>query len=37
VGVSCPKAVGWEKNEQEKLAPRTMDLGPLMDPIRCVP
>ena len=27
-----PKAVGWEKNPQGKLGPRTADLAPLMDP-----
>ena len=34
VGAPCPKAIGWEKNEQDKLQPRTADLGPMMDPIR---
>ncbi|CDS12593.1 hypothetical protein LRAMOSA04779 [Lichtheimia ramosa] len=29
-----PKAVGWERNVQGKLAPRMADLGPLMDPLR---
>ncbi|KAI8143271.1 hypothetical protein BJV82DRAFT_106967 [Fennellomyces sp. T-0311] len=29
-----PKAVGWERNAQAKLAPRMADLGPLMDPLR---
>ncbi|ORZ01388.1 hypothetical protein BCR43DRAFT_486856 [Syncephalastrum racemosum] len=29
-----PKAVGWERNAQGKLAPRMADLGPLMDPTR---
>ncbi|CAG8483624.1 5517_t:CDS:10 [Ambispora leptoticha] len=28
----CPKAVGWEKNAQGKLGPRTADLAPLMNP-----
>ena len=36
VTAPCPKAIGWEKNEQDKLQPRHMDLGPMMDPIRCV-
>ncbi|CAG8494260.1 7433_t:CDS:10 [Ambispora gerdemannii] len=27
-----PKAVGWEKNAQGKLGPRTADLAPLMSP-----
>jgi len=30
----CPKSVGWEKNAQGKLAPREIDLAPLMDPLR---
>lgn len=30
----CPKSVGWEKNSQGKLAPREIDLAPLMDPLR---
>lgn len=29
-----PAAVGWERNAQNKLAPRVADLGPLMDPHR---
>jgi ubiquitin-like modifier-activating enzyme ATG7 len=32
--IECPKAVGWEKNAQEKLGPRLADLAPLMDPKR---
>ncbi|CAI2168439.1 3130_t:CDS:10 [Funneliformis geosporum] len=28
----CPKSVGWEKNSQGKLGPRSADLAPLMDP-----
>ena len=35
IGAPCPKAVGWEKNEQDKLQPRSLDLAPMMDPIRC--
>ncbi|RIA85270.1 hypothetical protein C1645_782203 [Glomus cerebriforme] len=30
----CPKGVGWEKNSQGKLGPRSADLAPLMDPTR---
>ncbi|KAI9320180.1 E1-like protein-activating enzyme Gsa7p/Apg7p [Dichotomocladium elegans] len=33
---SNPKSVGWERNGQQKLAPRVADLGPLMDPLRQV-
>ncbi|KAJ8482112.1 hypothetical protein ONZ45_g15064 [Pleurotus djamor] len=29
-----PSAVGWEKNNQGKLAPRVADLAPMMDPTR---
>ena len=35
-GDECPKSIGWEKNSQGKLAPREIDLAPLMDPLRCV-
>jgi ubiquitin-like modifier-activating enzyme ATG7 len=31
-----PDAVGWEKNPHGKLAPRVVDLAPMMDPTRCV-
>ena len=31
-----PAAVGWEKNPQSKLAPRSADLAPMMDPTRYV-
>ena len=27
----CPKEVGWEKNQQGKLAPRMIDLSATMD------
>ena len=30
-----PIAVGWEKDLREKLAPRMVDLGAMMDPRRC--
>ncbi|CAG8517241.1 14406_t:CDS:10 [Funneliformis caledonium] len=30
----CPKSVGWEKNPQGKLGPRSADLAPLMDPTK---
>jgi len=29
-----PKVLGWEKNEQDKAAPRFMDLAAMMDPKR---
>jgi ubiquitin-like modifier-activating enzyme ATG7 len=29
-----PTAVGWEKNPQQKLGPRSADLAPMMDPKR---
>lgn len=28
----APSGVGWERNAQNKLAPKVADLGPLMDP-----
>ncbi|XP_060072759.1 ubiquitin-like modifier-activating enzyme ATG7 [Ylistrum balloti] len=28
----CPKCVGWEKNERQKLGPRTVNLSSSMDP-----
>ncbi|PWN35749.1 E1-like protein-activating [Meira miltonrushii] len=31
---SKPSAVGWERNNSGKLAPKMADLGPLMDPKR---
>eukprot|EP00160_Parvularia_atlantis_P011827 Unigene232_Nuclearia_a/m.841 Unigene232_Nuclearia_a/g.841 ORF Unigene232_Nuclearia_a/g.841 Unigene232_Nuclearia_a/m.841 type:complete len:450 (-) Unigene232_Nuclearia_a:56-1405(-) len=31
---TCPKVVGWEKNEQDKLQPRFVDLAAMMDPKR---
>nr|XP_022299462.1 ubiquitin-like modifier-activating enzyme ATG7 [Crassostrea virginica] len=30
----CPKCVGWEKNEKQKLAPRFVNLSASMDPAR---
>ncbi|KAK2163569.1 hypothetical protein LSH36_77g03008 [Paralvinella palmiformis] len=30
----CPKCVGWEKNERQKLGPRMVNLSANMDPIR---
>ncbi|XP_048742795.2 ubiquitin-like modifier-activating enzyme ATG7 isoform X2 [Ostrea edulis] len=30
----CPKCVGWEKNEKQKLAPRFVNLSATMDPTR---
>lgn len=30
----CPKCVGWEKNERQKLGPRTVNLSSSMDPSR---
>ncbi|XP_061186447.1 ubiquitin-like modifier-activating enzyme ATG7 [Saccostrea echinata] len=30
----CPKCVGWEKNEKQKLAPRFVNLSASMDPTR---
>lgn len=32
-----PTAVGWEKSSQGKLAPRMVDLAPMMDPTRYAP
>lgn len=32
--VECPKCVGWEKNEKQKLAPRFVNLSASMDPTR---
>ncbi|KAJ3190113.1 Autophagy protein 7 [Gaertneriomyces sp. JEL0708] len=34
LNADCPKFVGWEKNAAGKLAPRMVDLAPLMDPKR---
>jgi ubiquitin-like modifier-activating enzyme ATG7 len=31
---STPKAFGWERNKLGKAAPRTMDLGSMMDPLK---
>ncbi|KAK6176592.1 hypothetical protein SNE40_014847 [Patella caerulea] len=30
----CPKCVGWEKNERQKLGPRMVNLSSTMDPTR---
>ncbi|XP_071179082.1 ubiquitin-like modifier-activating enzyme ATG7 [Mytilus edulis] len=30
----CPKSVGWEKNERQKLGPRVVNLSSSMDPVR---
>ncbi|CDS00334.1 probable APG7-component of the autophagic system [Sporisorium scitamineum] len=30
--MQVPSGVGWERNAQGKLAPKVVDLGPLMDP-----
>ncbi|XP_038067889.1 ubiquitin-like modifier-activating enzyme ATG7 [Patiria miniata] len=30
----CPKCVGWEKNQKNKMAPRKVDLSASMDPTR---
>lgn len=30
----CPKCVGWEKNERQKLGPRFVNLSNSMDPVR---
>ncbi|ESO95826.1 hypothetical protein LOTGIDRAFT_116619 [Lottia gigantea] len=31
---TCPKCVGWEKNEKQKLGPRMVNLSATMDPSR---
>ncbi|XP_060572197.1 ubiquitin-like modifier-activating enzyme ATG7 isoform X2 [Ruditapes philippinarum] len=31
---ACPKCVGWEKNERDKLGPRLVNLSSSMDPVR---
>lgn len=31
---TIPKTVGWERNQQQKLAPRYMDLSASMDPVK---
>ncbi|XP_045165105.2 ubiquitin-like modifier-activating enzyme ATG7 [Mercenaria mercenaria] len=31
---ACPKCVGWEKNERQKLGPRLVNLSSSMDPVR---
>lgn len=30
----CPKCLGWEKNERQKLGPRMVNLSSSMDPAR---
>lgn len=30
----CPKGVGWEKNERQKLGPRMVNLSSSMDPVK---
>ncbi|CAG2239621.1 ATG7 [Mytilus edulis] len=32
--IECPKSVGWEKNERQKLGPRVVNLSSSMDPVR---
>lgn len=32
--LEIPKCVGWEKNKQQKLVPRMVDLSATMDPER---
>ncbi|XP_071484783.1 ubiquitin-like modifier-activating enzyme ATG7 [Diadema antillarum] len=34
VEMTCPKCVGWEKNQRNKLGPRKVDLSSSMDPTR---
>ncbi|XP_014676491.1 PREDICTED: ubiquitin-like modifier-activating enzyme ATG7 [Priapulus caudatus] len=34
VTTACPRAVGWEKNEAQRLVPRMVDLSSSMDPSR---
>lgn len=34
--LECPKCVGWEKNERQKLGPRLVNLSSSMDPVRSV-
>lgn len=34
-GDAMPKVTGWEKNDADKLQPRSLDLAPLMDPTQC--
>ena len=30
----CPKSVGWEKNQKQKMLPRMVNLSSTMDPVR---
>ena len=32
--LDCPKCVGWEKNDRQKLGPRMVNLSASMDPTR---
>lgn len=32
--LACPKCVGWEKNERQKLGPRVVNLSSSMDPAK---
>jgi len=32
--IACPKCVGWEKNERQKLGPRVVNLSSSMDPAK---
>lgn len=35
-GTMLPDAVGWERNAQERLAPKLISLGAMLDPKMCV-
>ena len=32
--LECPKCVGWEKNERQKMGPRKVNLSASMDPAK---